>query len=63
MRGKVRGGVEDSTAGILPQILVAEVTIGLPVTDHFPSYIPITSGEKVHQVDGTSHAQDMIELS
>ena len=63
MRGKVRGGVEDTTVDTSSPILAVEVTIGLPVADHFPSYIPITSGEKVRQVDGLSLARDIIEHS
>jgi len=63
VRGKVRPGLEVTTVDTSSPTLAVEVTIGLPVADHFPSYIPITSGEKAHQVDGLSLTRGLTELN
>ena len=41
---------------------VAGITITQPENLVHQWFIPTTFGEKVHQVDGISHARDMIEL-
>ena len=63
MRGKVKGGPEDSTVDILSQIRVVGITITQPENLVHQWFIPTTFGEKVQPVYGISHVRDIIELS